>query len=131
MQCFCFFVLFLQEYTCTEGIVSSDRVVLKSIYSFPHIGTGLNSAECVRALNALKDNAEGSGVINSYSRKCLGKTACKLFQGLKPPQLPGISQACSFHQDRCCWSDAKKEGSDTSNKHKQMVQSLTPNENMI
>lgn len=111
-------VFLLQEYSCTERTVSTDGGVLKSVYSFPHIGT-LNSAEHVRAL---KDNAEGNGVINNnYSHKCLGKTRCKLFRGLIQPQLPSYSQTCSFHQDHWLWSDAKKEGPDTSNKHKQTV----------
>lgn len=118
-------VFLLQDYSCTERSVSADRGGVKSIYSFPCIGTEWNSAECVRALNtlnALKDKAEGNGAINNYSHKCLGKPRCKLFQKLKQPQLPSYSQTCSFHQDHWCWSDAKKEGPDSSNKHKQMVQ---------
>ncbi|XP_060790490.1 atypical kinase COQ8A, mitochondrial isoform X2 [Neoarius graeffei] len=110
-----------QDYNCTERTASTERGVLKSIYSFPHIGTGLNNAERIRALNALRDNAEGNGAINNYRHKCLEKTRCKLFQGLPQQQLPSYCQSCSFHQDHWCWSDAKKEGPDTSKKHKQML----------
>lgn len=118
-------VFLLQDYSCIERTVSADRSVLKSVYSFPYIGTGLNIAQRVRALNglnALKVSAEGNGAINIYSHKCLGKTRCKFFRWLTQPQLPSYSQACSFHQDHWRWSDAKKEGPDISSKHKQMVQ---------
>lgn len=115
-------VFLLQMYSCTERTASTVKGVLKSIYSFPHIGTGTNITKHIRVLHALKDNAEGNGVINIYSHKCLGKTRCKLFRGLTQPHLPSYSQSCSFHQDHWLWSDAKKEGPDTSKKHKQMVQ---------
>lgn len=114
-------VFLLQENSCTERTVSTDRGDVKSIYSFPHIGTGLNSAEYVRALNALKDRAEGTGAINSYGHKCLGKTKCKLFQGYTQPQLPCYNQSRSFHQNHWHWCDAKNEGPETFKKHKQMV----------
>ncbi|XP_017331776.1 atypical kinase COQ8A, mitochondrial [Ictalurus punctatus] len=110
-----------QMYSCTERTASTVKGVLKSIYSFPHIGTGTNITKHIRVLHALKDNAEGNGVINIYSHKCLGKTRCKLFRGLTQPHLPSYSQSCSFHQDHWLWSDAKKEGPDTSKKHKQML----------
>ncbi|XP_053488547.1 atypical kinase COQ8A, mitochondrial [Ictalurus furcatus] len=110
-----------QMYSCTERTASTVKGVLKSIYSFPHIGTGTNITKHIRVLHALKDNAEGNGVINIYSHKCLGKTRCKLFRGLTQPHLPNYSQSCSFHQDHLLWSDAKKEGPDTSKKHKQML----------
>ncbi|KAK3538332.1 hypothetical protein QTP70_035219 [Hemibagrus guttatus] len=110
-----------QENSYAERTVSTDRGVVKSIYSYPHIGTGLNSAEHVRALNARKDDAEGNGAINTYSHKCWGKTRCKLFQGYTQSQLPCYNQTRSFHQNHWHWCDAKKEGPDTSKKHKQML----------
>ncbi|XP_053365882.1 atypical kinase COQ8A, mitochondrial [Clarias gariepinus] len=112
-----------QEYRCTERTVS-DRGVLKLLYSFPHIGTGLNSAEYVRtfyALNALKHDGGCHRAVNNYSHKCVGKTRCKLFQGPSQAQLPGYRQTCSFHQDHWRWSEDKKDGPDASKKHKQTL----------
>lgn len=130
-----------QEYRCTERTVS-DRGVLKLLYSFPHIGTGLNSAEYVRtfyALNALKHDGGCHRAVNNYSHKCVGKTRCKLFQGLSQAQLPGYRQTCSFHQDHWRWSEDKKDGPDASKKHKQTVKiveisrffSQNPNKNIM
>lgn len=115
-------VFLLQEYRCTERTVTTGRGGVKSVYSLPHIGTGPNSAEHVRALNSLKDNEEGNGAINNYGHKCLGETICKLFERHTQPQLSSYNQTRSFHQDHGHWSDAKKEGPDTSKKHKQMVE---------
>lgn len=115
---------FLQEYSCTGRTVSTDTGGKKSIFSFPYIITGLHSTMHVRAyyaLYVLKDNAEDNGTINEYSHSCLSKTRCKLFRGYIQPNLPSYSQTRSFHQDHWHWSDAKKEGPDTSKKHKQMV----------
>ncbi|KAF4084198.1 hypothetical protein AMELA_G00125720 [Ameiurus melas] len=110
-----------QMYSCTERTASTVKSGLKSIYSFPHIGTGTYSTKHIRVLHALKDNAEGNGAISIYSHKCLGKTRCRLFRGLTQPHLPSYSQTCSFHQDNWRWSDTKKEGPDTFKKHKQML----------
>lgn len=113
----------LQEYSRPERTFSTYRAISKSIYSSPRFA-GPKSAEHVRALNSLnvlKDGAKGNEAINNYSNKCWEINGYKLLRGLTQSLLPGYSQTRSFHQDHCHWSDAKKEGPDTSKKHKQMV----------
>ncbi|TSO25147.1 Atypical kinase COQ8A, mitochondrial [Bagarius yarrelli] len=98
-----------QDYSCPESTFSTDRGIIKSIYTFPHF-MGTKNDEYVRNMS-----------ISNYSHKCLGRKRYKLLQGLTQSVLPSYSQTHSFHQDQCHWNDSKKEGADTSHKHKQML----------
>ena len=120
--------LYSQGNSCRARNVLKLRTVTESLHNYSHVGKGLNDTECARALNSLKDKAEGNNVVNIYSRECLGKSRYKLFGGGTPSQMLIYRQTCLFHQDHVHCSDVKG-GDDSANdakkndskKHKQMV----------
>ncbi|XP_062863016.1 atypical kinase COQ8A, mitochondrial isoform X2 [Trichomycterus rosablanca] len=115
-----------QSYCCPARTVFKFRAIMESLHNHAYFGSRLNGAKCARVCHALKDNVEGSGGVNTYSNRCLGKARYKLFQGLTQSQLPLYGQTCSFHQDHWCWSNGKKEEFNKANntdskKHKQTL----------
>lgn len=120
-------MILLQKFCCPIRTVSKFRAIMESLYYHAYFDSRLNGAKCARVCNAFEDNAEGSGGVNTYRNRCLGKARYKLFLGLTQSQLPLYGQTCSFHQAQWCWSNGKKEelnkvNNSESKKHKQMVQ---------
>ncbi|XP_076834603.1 atypical kinase COQ8A, mitochondrial [Brachyhypopomus gauderio] len=97
---------------CQDRNVSKFRGIMESLFNWSHVGKGFKGTECARALNSLKDNAEGGGVVSVYRRECVEKSTCRLFGGRNTSRHPVYLQTCWFHGDYSYRSRVEGEGTE-------------------